>query len=436
LPISILSLESYLDDFNNGLPPADLDDGSGLGLPDGGVAIEDLQYFLDCLGKAAQNNNCATPLSINLYNPSGYGRFAYQACTPGFTAAIAPTTGVEGQNNKGGGRCVGAVYQTTIPNDVWFLWTAPPGAGLTLINTVSFAPPLLTTDDTRIAVYGFSSTNAAIPPCAGTIGAACPSGGTAVVAVGYNEDSGGTSPNKQARVAFRAIPGNTYRIQIGGVSVCGALQNEIFRFEIIDMATPLHTARRFTSTIPAFPGALNSYRVTCHPPCPLAFAPTEVTTQNAACTAALPCGLPGNGNLFSNFPRRCADLGPNAGAPANTHLVLELRYGGLNPSKRCALRLGHKPSNGLNPNIWVNARCANDINAQIITAVIDSFSPIAITEEGCAADTNEDGGIGIEDLLLYLEMYDQGSDEADIDLDGGVGIEDLLDYLTRYDVGC
>lgn len=54
-----------------------------------------------------------------------------------------------------------------------------------------------------------------------------------------------------------------------------------------------------------------------------------------------------------------------------------------------------------------------------------------------------DGGVGIEDLLFYLSIYDLGIVCADVDDgngtgngDGGVGIEDLLYYLDRYDAGC
>lgn len=68
----------------------------------------------------------------------------------------------------------------------------------------------------------------------------------------------------------------------------------------------------------------------------------------------------------------------------------------------------------------------------------------------CVADLDDgsggghpDGGVGIEDLLYYLLLYDAGDIWADVDdgngngvLDGGVGIEDLLLYLTRYDQGC
>jgi hypothetical protein len=68
----------------------------------------------------------------------------------------------------------------------------------------------------------------------------------------------------------------------------------------------------------------------------------------------------------------------------------------------------------------------------------------------CIADVDDstgtgvpDGGVGIEDLLYYLQVYDAGTSRGDVDdgagtgqRDGGVGIEDLLFYLERYDAGC
>jgi len=68
----------------------------------------------------------------------------------------------------------------------------------------------------------------------------------------------------------------------------------------------------------------------------------------------------------------------------------------------------------------------------------------------CVADLDDgsgggipDGGVGIEDLLYYLGVYNAGVPRADVDdgsslgqPDGGVGIEDLLFYLGRYNAGC
>jgi hypothetical protein len=79
------------------------------------------------------------------------------------------------------------------------------------------------------------------------------------------------------------------------------------------------------------------------------------------------------------------------------------------------------------------------------------FSNVRATPTpGCIADVDDgsgtgtpDGGVGIEDLLYYLSVFDAGTTRADVDdgsgtgtPDGGVGIEDLLYYLSRYDAGC
>jgi spore coat protein A len=68
----------------------------------------------------------------------------------------------------------------------------------------------------------------------------------------------------------------------------------------------------------------------------------------------------------------------------------------------------------------------------------------------CPADYDDgsglgvpDGGITIDDLLYYLDVYSQGAIAADLDdgsgtgtPDGGVTIDDLLYYLVRYAGGC
>lgn len=56
---------------------------------------------------------------------------------------------------------------------------------------------------------------------------------------------------------------------------------------------------------------------------------------------------------------------------------------------------------------------------------------------------NPDGGVTIDDLLYYLNIFDQGLIAADVDdgsgtgtPDGGVTIDDLLYFLDRFDAGC
>jgi spore coat protein A len=72
------------------------------------------------------------------------------------------------------------------------------------------------------------------------------------------------------------------------------------------------------------------------------------------------------------------------------------------------------------------------------------FQVVCVTDFDDGSGTGKpDGGVGIEDLLYYLYLYDVGLQLADVDdgtgtgtPDGGVGIEDLLYFLARFDIGC
>ncbi len=61
----------------------------------------------------------------------------------------------------------------------------------------------------------------------------------------------------------------------------------------------------------------------------------------------------------------------------------------------------------------------------------------------CAADYDLDGGVTIDDLLLYLFDFEAGDLSADVDdgsssgtPDGGVTVDDLLYFLVRFEAGC
>lgn len=68
----------------------------------------------------------------------------------------------------------------------------------------------------------------------------------------------------------------------------------------------------------------------------------------------------------------------------------------------------------------------------------------------CPADVDDgsgigvpDGGVTIDDLLYYIDIFAQGILAADVDdgsstgtPDGGVTIDDLLYYLQRFEAGC
>jgi hypothetical protein len=98
------------------------------------------------------------------------------------------------------------------------------------------------------------------------------------------------------------------------------------------------------------------------------------------------------------------------------------------------------------PGNQIGAIVVHNRNAEDSDVFFNSLSVsnlcVADTDNGSGAGT-PDGGVGIEDLLYYLSVYDAGTSRADVDdgtgtgtPDGGVGIEDLLYYLQRYDVGC
>lgn len=75
---------------------------------------------------------------------------------------------------------------------------------------------------------------------------------------------------------------------------------------------------------------------------------------------------------------------------------------------------------------------------------------IALLPPPCVADFDDgsgtgtpDGGVTIDDLLFYLQVFEAGAIAADVDdgsstgtRDGGVTIDDLLYYLTRFEAGC
>lgn len=420
-PASVANACEYLFHFEQGDQLADVDDGSATGQPDGGVTIDDLLYYLSCFvdpnTRALLNDNCATPAVI-----TGYGPFSYYFCSPsifGPFQILQPTSTGQGQNNPGGGVCNGGTYSTAIPNDIWFRWTAPT-TGLTLISTVALnGQPLLTTDDTRIAVYGFASPNVGAPPCP------VPGPANQGSALAYNDDSGGVN-NKQSRVAFDAIAGNQYLIQIGGVSACPLGANECRSFEIIDMSGIA------PQTGAGFPGTAYSVQTFTYPPLTLN---TVAATNLGGCAGAPTCA--------SQPPRRCLDIAetPPSLVAGSHHVVVRMRYAnvGGNPARRRLMFL-HNPSG---TTAWINARCANKPNQQIITAVVDSFSPFALADATCVADFNEDGGVTIDDLLMYMELFERGSEDADVDdgsgtgsTDEGVTIDDLLYFLARFEAGC
>lgn len=54
----------------------------------------------------------------------------------------------------------------------------------------------------------------------------------------------------------------------------------------------------------------------------------------------------------------------------------------------------------------------------------------------CPADVDGAGGVTIDDLFIYLNMWFTGEGSADMDGVGGVGIDDLFVFLGRWFAGC
>jgi len=97
----------------------------------------------------------------------------------------------------------------------------------------------------------------------------------------------------------------------------------------------------------------------------------------------------------------------------------------------------------------VSSACGSRVSNAVVLTVCSSL-PCVPCHGNCVSDMTDgsgngppDGGTGIEDLLFYLNVYNNGAPCADVDNgtgtgtpDGGTGIEDLLYYLFRYDAGC
>lgn len=85
-----------------------------------------------------------------------------------------------------------------------------------------------------------------------------------------------------------------------------------------------------------------------------------------------------------------------------------------------------------------------DDNAGGMALQIEVAPPLCIADvdDGTGSGT-PDGGVTIDDLLYYLDLFGSGVARADVDdgsgtgtPDGGVTIDDLLYYLVRFEAGC
>lgn len=84
------------------------------------------------------------------------------------------------------------------------------------------------------------------------------------------------------------------------------------------------------------------------------------------------------------------------------------------------------------------------MQSRVVLGVVDdadvlsnnTLMPFQLTDAGaCPADADGSGGVTIDDLFVYLNMWFMGADAADIDGVGGVGIDDLFGFLGRWFAG-
>ncbi|MGD9790550.1 MAG: GC-type dockerin domain-anchored protein [Phycisphaerales bacterium] len=97
----------------------------------------------------------------------------------------------------------------------------------------------------------------------------------------------------------------------------------------------------------------------------------------------------------------------------------------------------------LNAVVWFDVLTAG---AGLTSCSGHDYAPVI----ACIADVDDgtgtgspDGGVTIDDLLYYIQIFNQGLVAADVDdgsgtgtHDGGVTIDDLLYYLVRFNAGC
>ncbi len=91
-------------------------------------------------------------------------------------------------------------------------------------------------------------------------------------------------------------------------------------------------------------------------------------------------------------------------------------------------------------NYW--AILSNSCGSAATTSAFLDILCVADVDDGSGTGT-PDGGVTIDDLLYYLDIFQIGSIDADVDdgsgtgtPDGGVTIDDLIYFLDRFQIGC
>jgi hypothetical protein len=99
------------------------------------------------------------------------------------------------------------------------------------------------------------------------------------------------------------------------------------------------------------------------------------------------------------------------------------------------------------PNVWGSTASLHGFDTYKINLFVDfGFTALVLRDASspaCPADLVPDGGVDINDLLLFLAEFESGATGADLDNgtgagtpDGGVDINDLLYFLVHFEAGC
>jgi hypothetical protein len=236
------------------------------------------------------------------------------------------------------------------------------------------------------------------------------------------------------------------RVDVSWSAVAGATQYRVSRATTNNSAAAL--------TLSTLSSSLTTYADN------FAVAGTQyyywVRTIASSCTSGFGPGDPGLRASSPSITSQPSGLSITSGQPA----LLTVAAAGI-PLSHQWRKNGNPVSNGgafsgatsgtlsINPALTTDAG-TYDCIVSTPCASVTSNAVALVVNPLCIADVDDgsgtgtpDGGIGIEDLLYYLAIYDAGSASADVDdgtgtgvHDGGVGIEDLLYFLARYDAGC
>ncbi|MFG0259321.1 MAG: GC-type dockerin domain-anchored protein, partial [Phycisphaerales bacterium JB041] len=68
---------------------------------------------------------------------------------------------------------------------------------------------------------------------------------------------------------------------------------------------------------------------------------------------------------------------------------------------------------------------------------VDAWAAVqAALDMGCVADFNGDGNVNTNDVLAFLNAWNDRDPRADINGDGSVNTNDVLAFLNLWNAGC